>query len=121
MNDMLEQGIRAQLMRIPSNLLIQDQKLTNYLLVYQPKDDKSEYLALAGYSQENWQILKRDIMEAVEGAEVAEVTSTGWGTRFKVKNQWYGPNNRLVKVVTIWQQDEASETVKFITLYPDKS
>lgn len=120
-NDMLEQRIRAQLMRIPSNLLIQDQKLTNYLLVYQPKDDKSEYLALAGYSQENWQILKRDIMEAVEGAEVAEVTSTGWGTRFKVKSQWYGPNSRLVKVVTIWQQDEASETVKFITLYPDKS
>jgi hypothetical protein len=120
-NDMLELGIRAQLMRIPSNLLIQDQKIANYLLVYQPKDDKSEYLAIAGYSQENWQILKRDIMEAVEGAEVAEVTSTGWGTRFKVKIQWYGPNNRLVKVVTIWQQDEASETVKFITLYPDKS
>ncbi|WP_363319185.1 DUF6883 domain-containing protein [Microcoleus sp. PH2017_01_SCD_O_A] len=100
---------------------MQDQKSANYLLVYQPKDDKSEYLALAGYNQENWQILKRDIMEAVEGAEVAEVTSTGWGTRFKVKIQWYGPNNRLVKVVTIWQQDEASEMVKFITLYPDKS
>lgn len=78
---MLEEGIRAQLMRISSNLLIQDQKITNYLLVYQPKDDKSEYLALAGYSQENWQILKRDIMEAVEGTEIAEVTSTGWGTR----------------------------------------
>lgn len=108
-------------MRIPSNLFIHDPKITNYLLVYQPKDDKSEYLALAGYSQENWQILKRDIMEAVEGAEVAEVTPTGWGTRFKVKNQWYGPNGRLVKVITIWQQDEESDTIKFITLYPDKS
>ncbi len=108
-------------MRVPSNLLIQDQKITNYLLVYQPKDDKSEYLALAGYNQENWQILKRDIMEAVEGTEIAEVTSTGWGTRFKVKSQWYGPSGRLVKVVTIWQQDDESNTVKFITLYPDKS
>ncbi|MCU0542709.1 MAG: hypothetical protein MUE44_11010 [Oscillatoriaceae cyanobacterium Prado104] len=108
-------------MRIPSNLVIQDQKITNYLLVYQPKDDKSEYLALAGYSQENWQILKNDIMEAVGVAEVAEVTPTDWGTRFKVKSQWYGPNGRLVKVITIWQQDEESDTVKFITLYPDKS
>lgn len=108
-------------MRVPSNLFIPDRKITNYLLVYQPKDDKSEYLALAGYSRENWQILKRDIMESVGGAEVAEVTPTGWGTRFKIKNQWSGPNGRLVKVITIWQQDEASDTVKFITLYPDQS
>ena len=108
-------------MKIPSNLLIQDQKITNYLLVYQPRDDKSEYLSLAGYSQENWQILKNDIIEAVEGSQVAEITPTDWGNRFKIKSQWYGPNGRLVKVVTIWQQDDESNMVKFITLYPDKS
>lgn len=108
-------------MKIPFGLVIQDQKITNYLLVYQPKDDKSEYLALAGYNLENWEILKRDILNAVDASEVAEVTSTGWGTRFKVKSQWYGPNSRLVRVMTIWQQDEGSDIVKFITLYPDKS
>ena len=52
-------------MIIPSGLVIQDQKITNYLLVYQPKDDKSEYLGLAGYSNQNWQTLKRDILNAV--------------------------------------------------------
>lgn len=108
-------------MKIPPNLVIQDQKLTNYLLVYQPKDDKSEYLALAGYGQDNWQLLKRDIIEAVVDSEVAEVTPSGWGTRFKVKSQWHGLNGRLVRVITIWQQDEESDIVKFITLYPDKS
>ena len=47
--------------------------------------------------------------------------STGWGVRFKVKSQWYSPNGRLLKVITIWQQDEGLDTVKFITLSPDKS
>ncbi len=108
-------------MIIPSSLVIQDKKITNYLLVYQPKDDKSEYLGLAGYSSHNWQTLKRDILNAVNGSEVAEVVSTGWGVRFKVKSQWYSPNGRLLKVITIWQQDEGLDTVKFITLYPDKS
>lgn len=108
-------------MKIPPNLVIPDPKLTNYLLVYQPKDDKSEYLALAGYTLDNWPSLKLDIIEAVKGSDVAEVIPTDWGTRFKVKSEWYGPNGRLVKVITIWQQDEPSSLVKFITLYPDKS
>ena len=107
-------------MIMPPNLVIQDQKITNYLLVYQPKDDKSEYLALAGYNVQNWQTLKGDILEAVDGSDVAEVTPTDWGTPFKVKSQWNGPNERLLKVITIWQQDEGADVVKFITLYPDK-
>ena len=108
-------------MRMPFGLVIQDQKITNYLLVYQPKDDKSEYLALAGYTLENWEVLKRDILNAVEGTEVLEINPTGWGTRFKVKSRWYSPNGRIVRVITIWQQDEDTNIIKFITLYPDKS
>lgn len=37
--------------------------------VYQVEDDKSEFLARAGYTLQNWQLLKRDILEAVQGAE----------------------------------------------------
>jgi hypothetical protein len=106
---------------MPSRLVIQERKLTRYLLVYQIKDDKSEFLARAGYTLQNWQLLKRDILEAVEGAEVAEVTSTDWGTRFKVKSQWDGLNGQRLKVVTIWQQDADTSTIRFVTLYPDKS
>lgn len=108
-------------MKIPSGLLIEDRKLTNYLLIYQPKDDKSEFLAQAGYTLENWQLLRRDILKAVEEADVAQVILTAWGTRFKVKSGWNGLNGRLLKVITIWQQDNDSDGVRFVTLYPDKS
>jgi hypothetical protein len=108
-------------MKMPFGLVIQDQKLTEYLLVFQEKDDKSGYLALAGYTLENWQLLKRDILKAVEGAEATQVTSTGWGTRFKVKSQWSGTSGRSLNLITLWQQDEGSATIRFITLYPNKS
>lgn len=89
-------------MRMPSGLLIQEQKLTNYLLVYQARDDKSEFLALGGYSPQNWRILKQDILNAVEGAEISETILTDWGTRLKVKSQWNGLNGQLLRVITIW-------------------
>lgn len=108
-------------MKIPSCLVIQDEKITKYLLVYQPKNDKSRYLALAGYNLDNWELLKNDIINAVEGSEIAKVTSNDWGTQFELKSEWSGPSGRLIKVITIWQQDEETEFARFITLYPDKS
>ncbi|SRR5579883_1754310 len=108
-------------MKVPSGLVIQDRKLTHYLLIYQAEDDKSEFLASAGYTLQNWQLLKRDRLSAMAVAEVVEVMSTDWGTRFKVKAQWNGANGQRLKVIVIWQQDEGSDIIRFVTLYPDKS
>ncbi|MBW4580857.1 MAG: hypothetical protein KME42_14925 [Tildeniella nuda ZEHNDER 1965/U140] len=108
-------------MKVPSGLVIQDRKLTHYLLVYQAEDDKSEFLASAGYTLQTWQLLKRNRLSAMAIAEVAEVMSTDWGDRFKVKAQWDGLNGQRLRVIIIWQQDEDSDTIRFITLYPDKA
>jgi hypothetical protein len=37
--------------------IIAEEKLTKYLLVPLPKDDKSQFLARAGYTVDNWQQL----------------------------------------------------------------
>jgi len=46
---------------LDQNALIPKAKLTKYLLVQLPKDDKSLFLAKAGYTLENWQQLAQDI------------------------------------------------------------
>lgn len=102
-------------------LIIPDAKIINYLLVYQPRDDKSEYLANYGYTQDNWQILKQDIINATQQSENIEITETQWGWRLKIKIQCYSINKRLIKVITIWQKDEDSDYARFVTLYPDKT
>lgn len=75
---------------MPSGLVIQDEKITKYLLVYQPKNDKSRYLALAGYNLDKWELLKNDIINAVESFEIVKVTRSDWGTQFEVKSEWSG-------------------------------
>ncbi|GAP95957.1 DUF6883 domain-containing protein [Leptolyngbya sp. NIES-2104] len=108
-------------MKMPSGLVIQERKLTNYLLIYQPKDDESEFLAGAGYTLQTWRSLEQDILRAVEGHEVFETIATEWGTRFRVNCEWTGLNGRRLRVVTIWQQDTGADAIRFVTLYPDKS
>jgi hypothetical protein len=109
------------LMKMPSGLVIQDPKLTNYLLVYQCKDDKSEFLARAGYMLETWQDLRQDILRAIEGATVSEVVLTEWGSRYLVRGRLAGLNGRSLRVLTVWQQDTGADVVRFVTLYPDKT
>ncbi|WP_242042393.1 hypothetical protein [Leptolyngbya sp. FACHB-541] len=42
-------------MFLPLGAAIAEEKLTKYLLVPLPKDDKSKFLQQAGYTLENWQ------------------------------------------------------------------
>lgn len=50
---------------LPEDALISETKLTKYLLVLLPKDDKSQFLAQAGYTIENWQQLEQDLREQI--------------------------------------------------------
>ncbi len=108
-------------MKMSSNLVIENTKLTRYLLVYQKKDDKSKYLSQYGYTLDNWQLLKQAIIQSVEGQEIEEITETDWGKRFKIKSKWNSINGKSIKVITVWQQTEGEDIIKLITLYPDKS
>ena len=50
---------------LPEDSIINPSKLTHYLLVQLPKDDKSKFLAQAGYILENWQQLEQDLRTQV--------------------------------------------------------
>ena len=106
---------------MPSALVIQDRKITHYLLTFQEKDDKSQFLAKAGYTLQNWQQLKEDILNAVIDAPIATTVETAWGPRFTVHTQLQEPNGQQLSIITIWQQDLESDILRFVTLYPDRS
>lgn len=48
-------------MKIPDDAIIPDEKLTQYLLVYKAKNDKSQFLAQAGFTLDNPDQLKAAI------------------------------------------------------------
>ena len=65
--------------------IIPDAKITKYLLVPLPKDDKSKFLAQAGYTLNNWRRLKEDIRVQIlpQPAKLSEKTS--YGDKYEIR------------------------------------
>jgi hypothetical protein len=59
---------------LPQDVVIATEKLTQYLLVVLPKDDKSKFLAQAGYTLDHWQQLEQDLRTQIltQPAELIE-------------------------------------------------
>lgn len=66
-------------MLLSQDAIIAEEKLTKYLLVLLPKDDKSKFLARAEYTLSNWPLLEQDLRSQVltQPAEFMEVNHYG--------------------------------------------
>lgn len=107
-------------MKLSENALIPTEKLTNYLLARRARNDKSGYLARAGYSSSNWQVLEHDLRRLVQLRDAESAGQNEFGELFIVRGELLGPNNSSLNVKTVWiQLSETSET-RFVTLVPDE-
>ena len=89
-------------MKIPDDAVIPVEKLTKYLLVPRPWDDKSRFLAQAGFDQSNPDALMAAIRALAIGAEGSLV----------------GPGGQSLAVVTVWIRWHADGSFHFVTLKP---
>ncbi len=107
-------------MKISSTATIAKEKISDYLLKWQPDNDKSKFLELAGYRSKDWQRLVDDIRTQILPADAEIVRKTPYGDLFRIRNELIGPNGVTLRVVTVWMQEYVSGETKFITLFPDK-
>ncbi len=107
-------------MKISENAIITREKITDYLLKWQPDNDKSKFLARAGYSSDNWQRLLEDIRTQILRIEAELMRKTAYGDLFRIRGKLLGPNGVSLRVITVWMAEYASRQTKFITLFPDK-
>ncbi|MEQ8752177.1 MAG: hypothetical protein RID09_01505 [Coleofasciculus sp. G1-WW12-02] len=103
---------------LPQNAIIAEEKLTKYLLVPLPKDDKSQFLAKAGYTLANWQQLEQDLRAQVLTQPAEQIDTNRYGTKYAIHAQLCGANGIELRIITIWMV--ANGTTKFVTLVPDK-
>jgi hypothetical protein len=108
-------------MRIPEDARIPEEKLTKYLLVPRPSDDKSRFLAQAGFGQDNPEDLMAAIHHLAIGAEGIEDRSNEYGTFYRVEGNLIGPTGQALPVVTIWLRWHSDESFHFVTLKPLRS
>lgn len=108
-------------MKLPQNAVIAPTKLTKYLLIRRDADDKSKFLAQAGYGQENWQQLEADLRNQILPLEaIASDEPNSFGDVYEIRGILMGVNGVRLAVVTIWMVEYETQQTKFITLYPDK-
>ena len=66
-------------MKLPKNIIIPDDKLTRYLLLPRAWDDKSKYLAQAGFTLNNPEALKKALAHLAETSEpLQDYTQRVW-------------------------------------------
>jgi hypothetical protein len=106
--------------KLPATILIDPRKVTEYLLRRRLEDDKSEFLALAGYTLENSDRLLTDLREQILPLEAECFEQTEYGPKYRIRGTLTGPNGRGLRVVTIWMKEDATNQTKFVTLFPEK-
>lgn len=107
-------------MRVPEDLIIPDDKITRYLLVQKARNDKSKFLAQAGFTQENPEALKTAIQTQALAAEAVEDRSNEYGTFYQVEGDLVGANGVRLLVITVWLQKQIDSKFQFVTLKPFK-
>ena len=107
-------------MKLPSNVIIPDDKITQYLLVFREQDDKSKFLAKGGFNQNNSEELKLAIYNLIKKSEAIEDITNEYGTFYRVEGNLRGLNSQYLSVITIWLKRTIDNRIQFITLKPKK-
>ncbi|MBP0009937.1 MULTISPECIES: DUF6883 domain-containing protein [unclassified Roseofilum] len=108
-------------MKIPNSegVIIAYAKLTEYLLVYQEQNDKSKFLAQAGFTQDNPEELLLSILQLIQTYDAVEDRQNEYGTFYQVEGDLQGPTKSLA-VITIWLQPAIDGKFQFVTLKPKR-
>ncbi|NJL54733.1 hypothetical protein HC928_05715 [bacterium] len=107
-------------MKIPEDAIIPDDKVTRYLLVQKARNDKSKFLAKAGFTMKNPEALKAAIQSLAKAGEAIEDGDNEYGTFYRVTGELIGVNGISLSVVTIWLQRQVDGRFQFVTLKPPK-
>lgn len=107
-------------MKLAADAVIARDKVVNYLLKWRPENDKSQLLALAGYTIDHPDRLANDIRKQLLPLDAQAEETTEYGGKYRISGTLVGPNGQALRVETIWMVESNSGVTKFVTLYPTK-
>ncbi len=108
-------------MKLPADTIILRRKVTEYLLRHRMENDKSGFLALAGYTLDNPDQILRDLRSQLLALDAEQFEETEYGLKHRIRGTLTGPNGRALRVLSIWMKEDATGETKFVTLRPDNT
>jgi hypothetical protein len=106
--------------KLPEQVAITQDKLLRYLLLPREENDKSRFLAAAGYTLATWEVLEHDLRELAKSQAISELETSVYGIKYMVRGTLNGPNGRRFHVMTVWITLAATGETRFVTLFPDR-
>jgi hypothetical protein len=106
--------------KIPEEAIVPEAKLTRYLLIERSRNDKSKFLAQAGFTQENPETLLAALRQLSQSNDASEDRTDEYGTYYQVKGTLRGPNGVNLNVITVWLERQIDQQFQFVTLIPNK-
>jgi hypothetical protein len=105
-------------MKLPSDVIIPEEKFTRYLLVKRDYDDKSQFLSNGGYYLDNYKLLINHIKDMIRINDAMEDKTDIYGTFYTVNGILPGTKEMSLNVSTIWLHRAIDDKFQFITLVP---
>jgi hypothetical protein len=84
------------------------------------RNDKSKFLAQAGFSAENPEALLNALRQLINDHDALEKRTDEYGIYYNVKGVLQGVNSINLNVLTVWLQRKIDQQFQFITLIPSK-
>jgi hypothetical protein len=82
---------------------------------------KAAFFAALGYTSEDWQQLRRDLVALAASGEASVGRSSAFGQKYEVSGTIRGPSGRRAVVVTVWIILTGEGSPRFVTAYPGEA
>ena len=109
-------------MKLPNanSAIIDERKLREYLLSSSHPIGrfKASFLAGIGFNGENWELLRRGLLDLADREDASAVESTAFGRKFLIRGILAGPGGASAEVVTIWIIPPQDDRPRLVTVYP---
>lgn len=100
--------------------LLDDKKITGYLLLFHEVDDKLKFLNALGYSMDNWRKFGEKLLKGTSFKSKIVTRFNQYGINFKTETILFDLINlKNVSVTTVWHI-EKDFSVRFVTLIPEE-
>ncbi|MCI0710808.1 MAG: hypothetical protein L0154_11665 [Chloroflexi bacterium] len=107
-------------MKLPNleNVLIEETKITAYLLSEEKSGGKSAFFMGFGFTIDDWETLRESLIQHASAHEVRRSFETSHGVKYIIEGKMQTPDGRLPQVRSVWIVDTGKDVPRLVTAYP---
>ena len=104
-----------------ASAVVEAAKVRDYLLsaIHPVGRFKAVVFTALGYTQEDWQRLRDDLLLHGQSGQARPIESGKYGQKYLVSGTLAGPNGRMGQFTTVWLVESETSVPRLLTAYPE--